>query len=137
MSPLRQLVWNRANGRCEYCQIAQTRSVLPHALDHIVARMHGGGTVESNLCLACAQCNGRKGTNLTGIDPETGQISRLFHPRTDQWSAHFRWRGSVLEGLTEVGRTTIAVLDLNSAERLAIRLALIESSTQGDDPFSG
>jgi hypothetical protein len=44
---------------------------------------HGGGDDADNLALACPDCNLRKGPNLTGIDPETGAVVRLFHPRRD------------------------------------------------------
>ena len=44
---LRRLVWNRAQSRCEYCQIHQDFDELPHHIDHIIALKHGGPTVES------------------------------------------------------------------------------------------
>ena len=49
----------------------------------------GGLTQLDNLALACWHCNLKKGPNLTGIDPETGQIAALFHPRKDKWADHF------------------------------------------------
>jgi hypothetical protein len=39
-------------------------------------------------------CNTRKGPNLSGLDPQTGELTRLFHPRQDRWQDHFRWEGS-------------------------------------------
>jgi len=41
----------------------------------------------------CNYCNLHKSSNLTGIDPQTGQIARLFHPRTDRWEQHFAFDG--------------------------------------------
>jgi hypothetical protein len=79
------------------------------------------------LCLACAVCNAHKGPNLSGIDPTSGQLTRLFHPRKDAWDDHFRWSGAVLMGLTDVGRTTIDVLAINSADRVAMRRLLTEA----------
>jgi 5-methylcytosine-specific restriction endonuclease McrA len=56
MPPLRDQVRQRAKSRCEYCQLPQTCTVLPHEIDHILAQKHGQTSLE-NLRLACAQCN--------------------------------------------------------------------------------
>jgi hypothetical protein len=58
-----------------------------------------------NLALARHRCNVRKGPNLTGIDPITGDIVPLFDPRRDRWSDHFHLQGPVVEGVTAFGRT--------------------------------
>ncbi|WZO98529.1 HNH endonuclease signature motif containing protein [Isosphaeraceae bacterium EP7] len=79
---LRTLVRDRAGDRCEFCPLPQ--DALPLATFHveqIVARQHAGGDEAGNLALACHHCNGHKGPNLAGIDPDTGRIERLFHPR--------------------------------------------------------
>jgi hypothetical protein len=122
---LRRSVWQRAGGRCEYCQLPHQLTTLPHEVDHVVARKHGGLTIAENLCLACYPCNAYKGPNIAGIDPETGELYRLFHPRQDAWSQHFHWDGPVLVGITPVGRTTIAVLGVNLPERVQHRRLLI------------
>ena len=127
MATLRQFVFDRAAGRCEYCRLPQALASLPHELDHIVAQKHHGPTDEANLCLACAECNAHKGTNLSGIDPATNLVARLFHPRQDDWRAHFLWRGPLLEGLTDIGRATIDVLDINDPERVMIRRLAIQA----------
>jgi hypothetical protein len=127
MASPRQFVWDRAAGCCEYCRLPQSLTILPHELDHIVAQQHHGPTEPDNLCLACAVCNAHKGPNLSGIDPTSGQLTRLFHPRKDAWDDHFRWSGAVLMGLTDVGRTTIDVLAINSADRVAMRRLLTEA----------
>lgn len=120
----RAAVRERASQRCEYCQRLQVDSpLIPLQIEHIVPRKHGGGDELDNLALACADCNLRKGSNLTGIDPETNQIESLYHPRREPWSAHFGWNGVRIIGLTPTGRTTIRVLDLNSSERRRVRLA--------------
>lgn len=54
-------------------------------------------------------------------DPSTGTATRLFHPRLDDWDEHFQWEGFELIGLTDVGRATIAALDLNHPRRVRIR----------------
>jgi len=83
------------------------------------------GTIHSNLAFACNRCNRYKGTNLTGIDPVSGNITPLFHPRKDTWKAHFEFRGAVLMGLTPEGRATIRVLNMNDHGRLQLRERLI------------
>ncbi len=98
-------------------------------IEHVVARQHGGRDSASNLALACQQCNLHKGPNLTGIDPDTGKIVRLFHPRRHKWQRHFRWDGPTLLGRTAVGRTTIITLGINLRPRLALREALIDEGT--------
>lgn len=127
MASLRERVIQRAGNRCEYCRFPQWLTVLPHELDPIVSQQHHGPTVEENLCLACALCNAHKGPNLAGIDPESGGLTRLFHPRTDRWADHFRWRGAWLEGTTDIGRATVDVLAINASERVALREMLVEA----------
>lgn len=120
----RAAVRERAGQCCEYCQRRQINSpLIPLQIEHIIPRKHGGSDDLDNLALACAECNLHKGSNLTGIDPETNQIEPLYHPRREPWSAHFRWDGVCIVGLTPTGRTTVRVLDLNSSERRRVRLA--------------
>ena len=78
------------------------RSGYLHALqiDHILTRQHGGETNLENLALACVHCNQRKGPNIAGRDPVTGEVVRLFHPRQDLWRDHFEWDGPDLVGRT-------------------------------------
>ena len=122
---LAQLVRQRAGDRCEYCRLPQSRSSLRFHIEHIVARQHGGADVAENLALACPECNRRKGTNLTGVDPDTGQVVRLFHPRRGRWEEHFRVDGSRLLARTDAGRTTIWLLAMNSGPRLRWRDMLV------------
>ena len=126
---LRQRVRDRADNRCEYCHLRQGHQpVCQFQMEHIIPRQHGGGDAEENLALACFHCNLHKGTNLTGIDPESGEIVRLFHPRRDRWRDHFAWRGVALAGLTALGRTTIQVLKINAPRRLELRTSVLRWS---------
>lgn len=77
------------------------------------------------MALSCYRCNAFKGDNISGIDPETGKLTRLFHPRRDAWRRHFKWDGPVLVGRTAVGRTTIKVLNINSPQQLELRQVLL------------
>ena len=117
----RVLVRQRADHRCEYCQTRQEDSPLAALhIEHIRPLKHGGTDDESNLCLAC---NLHKGPNLTGIDPLTDTLTPLFHPRQQCWDEHFRWDGIHIVGQTEIGRTSIRVLCMNSDEQLELRMA--------------
>jgi hypothetical protein len=71
-------------------------------------------------------CNQHKGPNIAGIDPATGEVVPLFHPRRDNWKEHFYWKGATLVGRTPTGRATVDVLDINLPHRRAFREALID-----------
>jgi hypothetical protein len=122
-------VKQRAGERCEYCQLAQGQSSIPFEIDHVISLKHEGSGTADNLALSCLYCNSAKGPNIAGIDPETGKITPLFHPRQDAWDAHFKWHGAILRGLTPTGRTTIAVLRINSPGQVELRRALIAAQS--------
>ena len=116
-------VRRRAKNRCEYCRLEQRYSPgVPLHIEHIRARKHGGTDALTNLCLACPECNLRKGTNLTGIDPDTDAITEIFHPRRHRWAEHFEWDGAFIVGSSPVGRATVRVLDFNSDPQIKLRL---------------
>lgn len=129
-------VRDRAEARCEYCRMPQAWDELPFQIDHVIARQHGGATRADNLALACFACNHHKGPNIAGVNPDTGRIVRLFHPRRHSWRRHFRWNGPVLVGRTAIGRATVAVLAINLPHRLALRRRLIGEGVfpQGEAP---
>lgn len=121
---LRQAVRDLAGNACEYCGLPEHLSPLAALqIEHVIPIKHGGTSILNNLALACIACNLHKGSNLTGIDPVTETITPLFNPRIDLWQDHFAFSGFELVGKTTVGRTTIRVLELNSADRLIVRLA--------------
>lgn len=122
---LPQQVRERAAGRCEYCHLPQAASNIAFEIDHIRSRKHHGPTIASNLALACWYCNSFKGSDLTGIDPFTRKLTRLFHPRRHKWTHHFRYDGPILVGRTAIGRTTIRVLQINCEEAVTLRESLI------------
>ena len=122
---LTRLVWQRAKGRCEYCQMPQAADDDPFEIDHIIARKHSGPTVASNLCLSCLYCNSFKGSDMSSRDPKTRKLTPLFNPRRNKWAKHFRWQGAVLIGRTPVGRVTVALLRINDPFRVELREGLI------------
>ncbi len=120
------LVRQRAEYRCEYCRLPQHASALRFHLEHIVAKQHGGTDDAANLALACPECNFQKGINLSGIDPDTGILTPLFHPRRDRWTDHFTREGAHIAGQTAAGRTTVWLLQMNTGDRLRWREMLTQ-----------
>ncbi len=119
---------DRAQQRCEYCRDPERLSLAVFHLEHVIARQHGGANDDENLALARPDCNLRKGPNLAALDPETGEMVRLFHPRRDNWEEHFQADGARLVGLTAIGRVTICLLELNTPQRLKHRRLLRQSA---------
>jgi HNH endonuclease len=128
---LRDKVRARADNHCEYCRLPQMLDLTtPFHVEHIIAEQHDGGSEFDNLALACCWCNAIKGPNLASLDPDTGDLVRLFHPRRDQWHDHFERDGPQIHGRTDVGRTTVFLLRFNSAINVQLRslqLAIGES----------
>ncbi len=119
----RQLVRERAGNCCEYCRISQSGRLARFHVDHIIATKHGGTDDDDNLCLACAKCNGYKGSNVAALDPLTGNAAKLYHPHQQKWDEHFNINSdATLSGLTPEGRTTLTVLRINDIQRVKHRL---------------
>lgn len=118
---LRRQIVQRANNRCEYCRLSQEGQEAAFHVDHIRPSIAGGATHIDNLALACVSCSLRKGARQTGFDLENDNEATIFHPRIENWHAHFRWDGEVLIGITSIGRATISALNMNRPLILAIR----------------
>ena len=123
---LRELVRRRAAGLCEYCRISERFTLAEHEIDHVIAVKHGGETVAENLALCCAVCNRFKGSDIASIDPETGKLTPLFHPRMDGWDDHYETRNGEILALTATGRVTIQLLRMNRPARIRERQLLPE-----------
>ena len=121
-SQQRRTVFERAGDCCEYCRIAGDDRYVSFEIDHIVSLKHGGSDEDENLCLACVPCNRSKGADVAAIDPQTGEATKLFNPRQQNWNEHFHVNpdGS-LSGLTSEGRATVTVLRLNEEQRVEQR----------------
>jgi 5-methylcytosine-specific restriction endonuclease McrA len=122
---LRQLVIERAQGKCEYCLIHKDYSIYSHEVDHVIARKHGGKTVAENLVLACLSYNRHKGSDLKTFDPLSHEIIPLFNPRRQIWTDHFTLDETNIIGTTATGRATVFLLKLNASTRLSYRQVLI------------
>lgn len=120
---LAELVRQRADHRCEYCQASEWLSGQPCQIDHIQPRAGGGTTTVDNLCLACSACNGFKLDRVAAVDPETNERVGLFNPRQQVWFDHFKWSDDQTEiiGLTACGRATVAALKMNRPLAVAAR----------------
>ena len=118
---LRRLVVERARGRCEYCGLSQEGQEATFHIDHVVPVKAGGLTIAENLALACVSCSLRKSAREAAVDPSSGEVVALFHPRRDVWSEHFSWQGVRLRGRTAKGWATIEALAMNRPLILAIR----------------
>jgi hypothetical protein len=120
---LRERVFQQARSRCGYCQ-TDIKIVGPALeVEHIIPEGAGGETVEENLWVACGSCNRHKGTRTHAKDPVSGRRVRLFNPRQQIWSGHFRWSedGTEIISLTACGRATVEALNVNNAEIVAAR----------------
>lgn len=118
------MVRERAGNCCEYCLLPEHALPVRHHIDHIVAQQHGGETASENLALACYRCNARKLSNLTSIDPLSGEVVSLFHPRHHEWSQHFELVNTKIIGQTPIGRATVRLLEMNDSHRLELRAEL-------------
>ena len=116
-------VRRRARQLCEYCHASEKWQYVRFTVDHVTPIDSGGSDDLNNLALACFHCNRRKSNYVTGTDPDSGQQVALFNPRHDRWAGHFIWSpdGLHILGLTQTGRATIAILDLNRDRVINIR----------------
>jgi hypothetical protein len=125
-SALRRLILERAQGRCEYCQLPMAYSPDIFEVEHILPLAGGGATELENLALACSSCNRYKGTRTSAQDPRSGRRVRLFNPRRQRWERHFRWSEDFteIEGRTATGRATVEALRMNREPLRRLRAAL-------------
>jgi hypothetical protein len=120
---LRQRVREQAGDRCGYCLSAQQYVMGQLEIEHIIPSSRGGTDDEINLWLACRLCNSYKSDQIEAVDPQTSQSVRLFNPRNQLWSDHFRWSDDQIRviGLTPVGLATVIALQLNNQIALIVR----------------
>jgi 5-methylcytosine-specific restriction endonuclease McrA len=114
-------VARRADDRCEYCGLSQAGQEATFHVDHVVPRVADGPTNLGNLAFACVSCSLRKGAKTTAIDPDSGEQTPLFNPRTERWADHFRWEDDQIAPLTPMGRATVTALAMNRPLIVAIR----------------
>ena len=125
-------VHERAAYQCEYCQTGQR--VIGQAM-HVEHINPGGDNDLDNLCLSCPSCNLSKAQATSAPDPETGAIVPLFNPRQQIWSQHFEWfqAGTLIQGLTPVGRATVVRLRMNRVRIVEARKVWVRAGEHPPD----
>ena len=95
--------------RCAYCQTTQANSGQPDGRRPHLARDAGGDTAFTTSVLHVVGVTSIKAPKTAAIDPLTGEMTPIFHPRHDRWQGHFAWDESTIywSGLTQNGRATI------------------------------
>jgi hypothetical protein len=103
---------------------------MPLVIEHILPKSAGGNDERENLAASCYRCNEFKGAKTHAIDPQTGELVALFHPRRQCWSDHFDWvnGGTHVAGTTATGRATVIALRLNNEYITAARFLWIENN---------
>ncbi len=126
---IRNLVFERADHRCEYCLTPVACSVQPFAVEHIMPRIKGGSDDPSNLACSCGGCNGHKYNKTTASDPALLKPALLYNPRKHRWKKHFTWSDDFqrIIGVSAIGRATVETLHLNRPGVIKIRKLLIGS----------
>lgn len=117
----------RAGYRCEYCHLPTRGQVATFPIDHIIPRSAGGSSELDNLALTCPHCNAHKWMAREGIDPDSRNAVRFFHPRQDVWDEHFGWAtdgSGELVGKTAIGRATVLGLRMNDSDMIELRSLL-------------
>ncbi len=124
---VRQMVAERANWRCEYCQSPENMAPQSFTLEHIVPSSQGGSDEPENLAYACQGCNGSKYVKTEAQDPITKIVVPLFNPRVQNWNDHFSWGKifTIVVGITPTGRATVFALKLNRKKLVMLREALV------------
>ena len=123
MNPRYPAVAERAEERCEYCRAPEQVFNFPFEVEHVFPRSAGGDEDLENLALACESCNLYKSDSTHDWDEEENRQVALYHPRRDRWEEHFVYNSDTgaIQGLTAVGRATIARLRMNSDFQLRAR----------------
>ncbi len=121
---VKEFVRSRANGLCEYCLAIFAISYATFPVDHIIPESKGGSDGPDNLANTCQNCNNSKYNKTEWIDWLSGEVVRLFNPRTDVWSEHFEWNDdfTILTGRTPIGRATVNCLRINRPRIVKLRL---------------
>jgi hypothetical protein len=123
---IREQVRLRAGQRCEYCRMLEAYSPRSFHVDHIIpVRRHRGSEGLENLAWACTRCNTNKASDIATYDIETGQLTPLYNPRTQNWNDHFAMDGALIVGKTTIGRVTARLLQMNTAIQINTRQILI------------
>jgi hypothetical protein len=128
-APWREVVAERAGGRCEYCQSPRAFAHENFSIEHVLPRSKEGKSSFENLALSCQGCNNHKYTKTEAVDPLSHEMVPIFNPRLHLWREHFRWSddGTIVIGITSIGRATVEALQLNRVMLVNLRRVLVNS----------
>lgn len=117
---LRRAVRQRAQYRCEYCNVSEVQCGGELTIDHFQPPRRGGSYDDpENLLSCCPRCNQYK----SDYWPTTPTDVPLWNPRTMQRDQHMiELANGTLYPVTAIGDYTIRRLRLNRAPLIANRL---------------
>jgi len=101
---------------CAYCTIAELEATgIGFCIDHYEPQDYAPhlSSAYENLMYSCTTCNGSKSNHPSPAHRARG--FRFFRPDQDDYTEHFRLNGVRLSPLTDIGRYTHCVLNLDSA----------------------
>ena len=123
---LRNLIFERANYRCEYCKAYAQTSFFTFHIEHIISLKHGGESIPENLALACPICNLNKGSDLGTFINNPTQLIRFYNPRIDIWDEHFFLEETgFLSEKSLIGKATIKILNINHPDSIIERREML------------
>ena len=113
-----------AGNRCGYCLLPQEILMGKLEIEHLLPLAQGGTDDETNLWLACRDCNSYKSSKIYGFDDQTGRKVKIFNPRTQNWSKHFKFseEKTKIIGKTACGRATVIALKMNEKQAVKARM---------------
>ena len=124
--PLRLLVAQRADFRCEYCLLPEDASFYTFHIDHIISIKHGGLSDSDNLAYACPICNINKGSDIATVLSDITLPVRFYNPRIDIWVEHFKVHSTgLLISKSSIGEATIKILELNQTDSIIERTKML------------
>ncbi len=114
----KQFVRERARFTCEYCGISEQDAGGELTIDHFQPQSKDGSDEPENLVYCCVRCNLYK----SDFWVEAANQMALWNPRLESAEAHF-WQSNegYLYALTETGRHSIRILNLNRPQLIAYR----------------
>lgn len=123
---LRNAVFERDRGRCQYCGLSQFGHGATFHINHVTPKSKGGATTIENLVLQCPHCSLHKADRVTAVDPASGTELPLLHPLRDVWAKHIRvGQDGSCTGMSAIGRATVSTLCMNAPIPRLARLCQI------------
>lgn len=116
---VRLFVRERANFRCEYCNVGEQDTAGELTVDHYRPQWRGGTDDPTNLLYCCQRCNQYK----SDYWPSTPSAPVLWNPRQEAHETHFvLLADGTIYPRTPMGAFSIQRLRLNRPPLIAYRL---------------